>query len=404
MSDKASIWKSAEDAIVGGDDNALSQLLRQHESVLRSGHPQSSWPGGLTPDYKAGDAREIIVRNHLFESWDRFAGFARQLQDASSPVARFERAVDAVIAGDAAWLERALRDHPDLLRARSPRTHHSMLLHYVGANGVESWRQRTPNNAVQIAEILLNAGAEVDATADMYHGGCTTLGLVATSIHPTLAGVVQPLIDVLLARGARIDAPGGGHGARIVNSCLANGRPETAAYLAQHGATLDLEAAAGVGRADLVRSFFNPDGSVKRPATIEQLKDGFTWACEYGHTDVVEYLLDHGVAANDVLPRPHRQTGLHWAAYGGHADTVKALLNRRPPLDVRDGTFGGTPLDWALHGWRERRRDDAAAREPYYDVVAMLVAAGAPIESAWLNEDHEKADSRMMAILTSGKR
>lgn len=399
MSDKADIWKSAEDAVVAGDDNTLARLLREHDKMLRTEQPRSSWLGGLTPDYKDGDARAIILRNQFFESWEQFSGFTAQVKDASSPVARFERAVDAVVAGDTTWLERTLRDHPDLVRARSPRTHHAMLLHYVAANGVEGWRQRTPKNAVQVAEILLNANAEVDAPADMYNGGCTTLGLVATSIHPKLSGVQQALIDVLLARGARIDVPGGGNRTRIVNSCLANGRPEAAAYLAERGAPLDLEAAAGVGQLDLVRSFFNPDGSLKPPATVAQLKDGFTWACEYGHTNVVEYLLDH-VAASEVLPRPHKQTGLHWAAHGGHADTVKVLLQRRPALDVRDGTFSGTPLDWALHGWRERRSDDAAGREPYYAVVALLVAAGAPVESAWLSEGHEKADPRMFAILT----
>ena len=404
MPDKAEIWKSAEDAVVAGDDDTLAQLLREHEEMLRGEHPRSSWLGGLTPDYKDGDARAIIVRNQFFESWEQFAGFATQVKDASSPVARFEHAVDAVVAGGATSLERALRNHPDLVRARSPRTHHAMLLHYVGANGVEGWRQRTPKNAVRVAEILLNADAEIDATADMYHGGCTTLGLVATSIHPKLAGVTQPLIDMLLARGARIDTLGGGNGTSIVNSCLANGRPEEAGYLAQRGAPLDLEAAAGVGRLDLVKSFFTPDGSLKPPTTVAQLKDGFTWACEYGHTDVVEYLLDHGVAASEVLPRPHKQTGLHWAAYGGHADTVKVLLKRHPPLDVRDGTFGGTPLDWALHGWRERRGDDRAVREPFYETAALLVAAGAPVESAWLADGHERADPRMFAILGAGKR
>jgi ankyrin repeat protein len=403
MSDKTDIWKSAEDAVVAGDDDTLAQLLREHAKMLRTERPRSSWFGGLAPDYKDGDARAIVVRNQLFESWEPFADFAKELTDPSSAVSRFERAVDAVVGGDASGLERTLRDHPDLVRARSPRTHHSTLLHYVGANGVEGWRQRTPANAVHVAEVLLNAGAEVDATADMYGGGCTTLGLVATSIHPKLAGIQQSLLDTLLARGARIDTVGGGNGARIVNSCLANGRPDAAAYLAERGAALDLEAAAGLGRLDLTRSFFSPSGSLKPPATVAQLKDGFTWACEYGHTNVVEYLLDHGVAASEVLPRPHRQTGLHWAAYGGHADTVKLLLERRPPLDMRDGTFSGTPLDWALHGWRERRGDDPATREPFYETVALLVAAGARVESAWLTEDHEKADPRMFATLTGGK-
>jgi ankyrin repeat protein len=371
--------------------------------MFRTEQPRSSWFGGLTPDYRDGDARTIIAREHFFESWEQFAEFASKVKDSSSPVARFENAVDAVISGDAPSLERALREHPELVRARSARTHHSMLLHYVGANGVEGWRQRTPKNAVQIADILLEAGAEVDAVADMYHGGCTTLGLVATSIHPRTAGVLQPLIDVLLARGARIDARGAGGGANaglMINSCLANGRPEAAEYLAERGAPLDLEGAAGIGRLDLVKSFFNPDGSLKPPATIAQLKDGFTWACEYGRTDVVEYLLDHGVNASEVLPRPHKQTGLHWAAYGGHVDTVKALLKRRPQLDVRDASFNGTPLGWAVHGWWERREQDPARREPYYEIVALLVAAGAPVEPEWLTEENAQADPRMFAALT----
>jgi hypothetical protein len=400
VADKAAIWKSAEEALVAGDDTTLARVLREHEKMFRAEQPRSSWFGGLTPDYKGRDARTIIADNHFFRSWEQFSRFASELKDASSPVARFERAVDAVVSGDAAALEGALRANPELVRARSARTHRSMLLHYVGANGVEGWRQRTPENAVQILEVLLAAGAAVDATADMYGGGCTTLGLVATSCHPRDAGLQQPLIDVLLAHGARLEALGAGNAHTLVHGCLANGRSEAAEYLASRGAPLDLEGAAGVGRLDIVKSFFNPDGSLKSPATMAQLKDGFTWACEYGRTDVVEYLLDHGVNASEVLPRPHRQTGLHWAAYGGHVETVKALLRRRPTLDVRDASFGGTPLGWAVHGWWERRDRDPARREPYYEIVALLVAAGAPVEPAWLSEENANTDPRMYAALT----
>src|SRR5262245_56688071 len=113
------IWKSAEDAVVSGDDKTMAELLREHEKMLRTEQPRSSWEGGSTPDYKDGDARAIIVRSNLFETWEKFAGFATQAKDASSPVARFERAVDAVVDGDAAWLERTLRNDPDLVRVRS---------------------------------------------------------------------------------------------------------------------------------------------------------------------------------------------------------------------------------------------------------------------------------------------
>jgi ankyrin repeat protein len=384
---------------VNGDLPTLERLLREHQQLFRTYQPQSSWLGGLTPDYSAPDARSILVRNHEFESWDQFVSYADALKNRKSAVAQFERAVDAIVVGDAVSLERLLKHHPDLIRARSTRRHHSTLLHYVGANGVEGFRQRTPHNAVQIAEILLNAGADVDAAADMYGGGCTTLGLVATSIHPKVAGVLHALIDVLLAHGARIDARVSGRGHALVNSCLANGRDDAAEFLASRGAPLDLEGAAGVGRLDIVKSFFNPDGSLKETATMAQMKDGFTWACEYGRTQVVEYLLDHGIDVGELLPRPHGQTGLHWAAYGGHRDTVKALLERRAPVDVKDQRFGGTPLGWALHGWNERK-GDAAANDAYYDVVVLIVAAGAPVEPVWLSDENARANPRMFAALS----
>jgi len=396
------VWKSAEDAVVSGDVDTLGHLLLEHRQMFRTEHPQTSWLGGLAPDYSAGDARSIIAQNHCFENWSEFASYAARLRDGRSAVARFERAVDAIVAGDARTLEQLLRDDPALVRARSTRHHHSTLLHYLGANGVEGYRQRTPKNAVQIAGILLNAGAEVDAVADMYGGGCTTLGLVATSIHPKVAGVLHELIEVLLAHGARVDAQGSGQATALVNGCLANGRDDAAEYLARRGAPLDLEGAAGVGRLDLVKSFFNSDGSLKNTATTAQMKDGFTWACEYGRTDVVEYLLDHGIEVGELLPRPLGQTGLHWAAHGGHVDTAKALLRRRAPVDVRDKRFDGTPLDWALHGWRERQTD-AATNDSYHGVVSLLVAAGSRVEPGWLSDEKVRGDPRMFAAL-SGKR
>jgi ankyrin repeat protein len=390
----AAIWRSAEEAVVAGDVSSLARLLRGHEQMFRSQRPQSSWLGGLTPDYSAADARSIIVRNHGFESWDQFAAYTDAVKNPTSPIARFEAAVDAIVAGDVVGLQRLLQQDPDLVRARSTRTHHSTLLHYVGANGVEGFRQRTPKSAVQIAETLLNAGAEVDAVADMYEGGCTTLGLVATSIHPKVAGLLIPLIDTLIAHGARIDVPGSGRGHLLVNGCLANGRPAAAELLASRGAPLDLEGAAGLGQIDLVRMFFDADGRLKSTATTKQMKDGMAWACEYGRTEVIGFLLDHGIGVGERL-RPHGQTGLHWAAHGGYVDAVKVLLTRHAPVDVKDESFDGTPLDWALHGWTE-----AATKDSYYQVVALLVAAGAPVQPEWLNEENARTNPRMVAALT----
>src|SRR5262249_40021188 len=151
----------------------------------------------------------------------------------NSAVSRFEAAVEAIIAGELSTLAGLLGADPGLIRARSTRKHHATLLHYVGANGIEGFRQKTPKNAVKVAEMLLKAGAEVDAVAEMY-GGSTTLGFVATSIHPLLADVQNALMTTLLEYGASIDHPRtAGNGHLAVNSCLANGRPEAALFLAQ---------------------------------------------------------------------------------------------------------------------------------------------------------------------------
>lgn len=91
----------------------------------------------------------------------------------------FESAVDALIAGDARTLQAMLRDDPELVRARSARPHHATLLHYIGTNGVEDERQKYPPNAVEMLKLLLVAGADVNAEADLYGGGATTLGLDA---------------------------------------------------------------------------------------------------------------------------------------------------------------------------------------------------------------------------------
>jgi len=404
----SAIWKAAERAIEVGDAATLEMLLSDHGTMLRGQRPETSWWGGLAPDYSAADARTMIVRHHYFENWAQFETYAAERKTPASLVAQFEDAVEAIIHGDEGTLKRLLAQRPELIRARSTRAHHSMLLHYVGANGVEDFRQRTPKNAVQIAEVLLEAGAEVDAAADMY-GGSTTVGLVATSIHPKNAGVQEDLIDVLVAHGARIDrlGAGGSKGSPLlINSCLANGRPGAAEYLARRGAPIDLEGAAGLGRLDLVRTFFADDTSLTNGATTEQMHDGFSWACEYGRADVVQFLLERGMDVGARL-RPHKQTGLHWAAYGAHVETVKVLLRHRPPLDVRDESFEGTPLEWALYAWGTT--PNRSERHECYEVVAMLSAAGATLNQGWIDADGDRgfplgewvrADARMQAALT----
>jgi hypothetical protein len=345
------------------------------------------------------DAQFIMARAHGFKSWPKFAEHLESLVREASPVSAYEAAADAIVEGDAMTLARLLRENPQLVRARSTREHQATLLHYVSANGVENYRQRTPKNAVKIAEILLDAGAEVDAEADVYGGGATTLGLVATSVHPYKAGVQNDLIDLLLKHGARLDHPGSaGNRQTLVVGCLANGRREAAEHVASRGAALNLPAAAGVGRLDVVRTYFNDDGSVKPSATQADVANAFVWACGYNRPDVVTFLLDQGIDVDARVPFYGRgHTGLHLAAYHAHPGIAGILLGRGASVDVTDETYGTTPLAWAMYGWSE---DRTAPGGHYYEVVAMLVAAGAAVRPLWLESAKVQADPKMRAALT----
>jgi hypothetical protein len=302
-------------------------------------------------------AQFAIARSYGFESWPKFVRHLEALA-RNSPVSRFEAAADAIVNGDADALRDLLRADRELTRARSTREHAATLLIYVSANGVENYRQKTPKNIVEIADLLLNAGAEVDATAHVYGGGCATLELTATSIHPQRAGVQLDLLRKLLDHGASLEKPS------LVTACLGNGQPEAAEFLAGKGARLDLAGAAGLGRLEAVRTLFEE-------APAEQTRDAILYASAYGRNSVAEFLLEKGVDL--AAHRADGQTALHWAAIGGHPDTVRLLLRSGAPLEV-ENRYGGTVLGQAL--WSAAHAGDP---DVYLEILDVLVSAGAKI-------------------------
>ncbi len=137
-------------------------------------------------------ARLCMAREHGFQSWSEVLE-----KGGEAPDPNFEKAVDAVVSGDFERLHALLMNHPKLVKQRSAYGHRATLLHYVAANGVETYRQKVPGNAAQIAQLLLDKGADVKAEADMYGGGQTTLHLLLTSAHPAEAGVTDPVARIL---------------------------------------------------------------------------------------------------------------------------------------------------------------------------------------------------------------
>jgi hypothetical protein len=345
-------------AFKAGDPKALDRI--------RWNHPRFR---GLTDTeiqkrkFALADAQLVIARLHYIESWPKLLRHIEALEQRDPRVLRFEAAADAIITGDLQKLRVMLQEHPELVHERSTRAHHAPLLHYIAANGVEDYRQVSPKNAAEVARVLLEAGAEVDAATDVYGGGSTALNLTATSTPPRLAGVQIPIIDVLLEHGAAID--GVKPGDSTVKSALANNCPEAAVALVERGAKVpDVIVAAGVGRLDLVRLFV-------AGATKEQLERALIMAARYGRYAVVEYLLDAGVdvAASDGM------TALHWAAGGGHLDMMKLLIQRGAPLE-KINEYGGTVLDSSLW-FAYNVRPEEFAHNDYPAVLDTLIAAGA---------------------------
>jgi len=73
-------------------------------------------------------------------------------------------------------------------------------------------------------------------------------------------------------------------------------------------------------------------------------------------------------------------TALHYAAWNGNVVMAREVLRHRPTLELKDTTYGGTPLAWAFHGslntWHQG--GDHAG------VVESLLDAGAqPPPSGW---------------------
>ncbi|MFL5620163.1 MAG: ankyrin repeat domain-containing protein [Gemmatimonadaceae bacterium] len=299
----------------------------------------------------AEDAKLVTARSYAFESWDDLAAFAERAT-SDRGIVRFETAADAMTGGDRDVLEALLREDPALAGARSARRHHATLLHYVAANGVEGWRQRTSPNAVEIARLLLDAGADPNALADMYDARCTTLGMLVSSSPPAEAGLQLALAELLVDRGAALEAPGSPWNAAVLTA-LAFGFLETARALATRaGHVQDIAAAAGLG-------LLGETARLLPSADPQRQRAALTLACMHGHVRVAQLLLDAGVDPNQYNPAGFHahSTPLHQAVWYNHEPVVRLLVERGVRPDIRDLIYDGTPFDWAVHGQRNEIAD-----------------------------------------------
>ena len=212
---------------------------------------------------------------------------------------------DSVLADQQEVVRRRLRDDPALVSA--PFTAGRGI-----AQPIHHWR------SIEVAELLLDAGADIDAQTTVHFDGETPLAMKLRF------GTIEDA-RFLLGRGAD---PNRGPLKFMPSSTM----PTLVPLLVEHGWNID----EGAG----VRTLLHHDAN-------------------HGHGAKVRLLLAHGADPN--VRDASGRTPLHLvAARGTGREAIRALINAGAELDVRDNA-GRTPLDLARQA-RQRTAERELAR------------------------------------------
>jgi Ankyrin repeats (3 copies) len=321
----------------------------QSAQRIREFHPRFKQAADATifdAKFRLADAQLTVARERGFASWpklkrriekptpvdDLSLPFQERIQDPA-----FRRAVDLLDGGDVEGLRAHLSANPNLPHQRvvfegGNYFQNPSLLEFLAENPIR--RRKLPANIVEVAKVILEAGAMRDRA--MLNA---TLGLVCTGCVPRECGVQIPLIDLLCDYGAdpNLGMPG------------AHGEFEAADALLRRGARVDLPVAAALRRIEDARRLLSA-------ASPEDRHRALALSAQFGHTEIVRMLLDAGEDPNRYNPPGFHahSTPLHQAALAGHEETVRLLVERGARLDLKDTIWQGTPEGWATHAAKTR--------------------------------------------------
>lgn len=335
------------------------------------------------------DARLILAREHGFNSWRALQNHVRDLTSGKT-TEPFLTAFHALKSGDMVAFAAVLKRDPSLPNA-------------LGTNGNNLLGLAGSFRRPEATRMLIAAGADVNL-GNRY--GWTALHQAAYSNLPEFA-------DMLLAAGASTQICARGEGGTPLMQALFWGHAAMADKLAAHGIShLNLRVAAGLGRLDLLESFFEGDGRLKPEAGAyreyyrphggfpnwtaredrqEILDEAFVYAAKNGRVPALEFLLARGA---QIDGEPYNGRALHWAvssgqravvdwlldhgadlegkcrfggvigvtplhiaAWGGKADMARLLVERGADVNARDDQYFATPLGWADFNGQTKARD-----------------------------------------------
>ena len=279
--------------------------------------------------------------------------------------AKFHPAIQAIKSGDIQLLKSLVTTDPTLATSRSSKSHPTLLQCLTLA-------AQDVSHKVEMARVLIDAGAEINGP----------LGACASGNNVEVAAA-------LLDAGAEINGTGSWS---PLEEALYWSSNDVRDLLLKRGASVhNLRIAAGLGRTDLIESFFNSDGSLKPeagkiawpfgdpqdsnlPAQIKEelqakieawsnesqniINNAFIYACMHNRIDAAKLLLDKGAEINTIPPGfDYAGTGLHNAAVNGHRAMVEFLIESGADANIRDEKVNGTPAGWADFGGHGELRD-----------------------------------------------
>jgi ankyrin repeat protein len=225
-----------------------------------------------------------------------------------------------------------------------------------------------------IVRLLLERGADPDA-ADSLTG---RTALVEASAKGRLR-----VVETLLAHGANPSARDALDAQNCLTAAIAGEHADVARALLQAGARVEpaaIEQACVRGRLDLAQMCVDAGADVQttnafKSAAMAGQIDALRWlvkqsvdvkkqgpdallgAANAGRAEVVHYLIERGVPVESRTS--YGWTALHLAAYNGNAATVKVLVEAGADVRADDGA-GKTPLDWARE---QDKRENVAELE-----------------------------------------
>jgi ankyrin repeat protein len=401
-------------AVERDDVRQLRRLLEQHEEVRRAINDTIFGFGGtaLTATNSNVDVVGVLLEfgadpNKKSDWW---AGGFHPLYGATPAVAERLLAAGAIPDACAA----AHLDRPDLL-ARLLTTDPSRIQERGGDGKMPLHFARSR----RVVDMLLDAGADIDAR-DIDHRSTAAEWMIGEegpdSARPELAKYLvergasadiflaaalgltararemlernPSLLALRTAQGEYAEKPPSSYHIYMWTIGPSFSPLQTAAKFRQR-ATLDammqyasaeerLLLACHEGRADEARTIIRG-----HPGIIERLspvgRRALTDEAWLPNPPAVELMMELGF--DPSVPSVTGPTGgnaLHCACWEGSPDAVSAILaypRGRALLDVKENTYGGTPLSWCCHG----SRNCGNPKADHAEVARRLLAAGATL-------------------------